>query len=320
MLVAAVALLIATAATGTRTWLLICFGLVAGSVSAVYIPMSGTIARRLVNDEALPRALATQTTGFQALQLVGPPIAGALVGLVGFSGVAGVDAVTFGIVITAVVAIGGRMATPSDASSNHPRFLAAARDGLRVAARTPGLAAGLLLVGIVASFGLPVSSLLVPLLAHSHHWPASIAGTLVACQAIGSITASVVIARHGLLGRPGLVAALSTTPMGLGLACLAFLGSAVAPVGMLVFGGGMGLFIAHIAPAVLSASPRTHMSRVQSIIALVQTVPILVTNNLLGWVSGRFDVSGALVVVGAALLAAGAAAGASSALRNLGLR
>jgi hypothetical protein len=52
-------------------------------------------------------------------------------------------------------------------------------DGIRVAVRTPGLAALLLLVAGAAGFVIPVTSLLVPLITRQHHWSAATAGLIV---------------------------------------------------------------------------------------------------------------------------------------------
>lgn len=317
MLAAALALLAVVSVAGTPLWLLVCFALVAGAVSAVYVPMSGTIARRLVSDDAVPQALALQASSSQLIQLVGPPIAGALIGLVGLAGVAAVDACTFALVIGAVQVIGRRMPLEGEIATDRTSVFASMRAGLRTATRTPGLPSALVLTGAVASFGIPVSALLVPLLAREQHWPAVHAGALVTCQAVGSIVTSVAVARRGAFERSGLVAAASTVPMSVGLAAVALQSTVVTAFGMVLFGVGLGLFITHLGPAVLTASPRAQMSRVQSVVALVQTVPILATNNLLGALASRFDVRLALAVSAGMVLAAGIGVCWSAGFRGL---
>ncbi len=95
--------------------------------------------------------------------------------------------------------------------------------------------------------------------------------------------------------RPG-AAAIS----GLLLAAGAVAGLAGAPgvpaaVGAgLVAGVGTGLFSAHVAPLVLGAAPGTHLARVQAVLVFVQSVPLLLTNNVLG---GLADAGSASVVL-----------------------
>ena len=66
------------------------------------------------------------------------------------------------------------------------------------------------------------------------------------------------------------------------------------------------MFISHVGPLVLTASPQTHISRVQSVVTLVQTLAILVTNNALGGLAQAASAAWAIGVCGALLALAGA--------------
>ena len=79
-------------------------------------------------------------------------------------------------------------------------------------------------------------------------------------------------------------------------------------------GTGNGLFSAHVAPLLLGRPATTHLARVQSVAGLAQSLPLLVTNNLIG---GLVDVVGAPVALGGGALAL--ALGALVVLRSTAL-
>ena len=170
MLAVAAVLALVSWRWGTPLALLAVAGLIIGTVNAFYLPSSGSMPRQLVGDEQLPRALALNQVGSGLVSMVGGPVGGALVGLAGFTAASAVE-------------LGQLRRGPGRADRGpapvHPAGRTAAQRAPRVDAtgsasrlRPPGLAALLLLVGGVAGFVIPVTSLLVPLLARQHHWTA----------------------------------------------------------------------------------------------------------------------------------------------------
>jgi len=161
-------------AAGTPVWLLLGAGLVIGIVDAFYLPASGSMPRRLVGQDLLPRALALRQTGGQTVTLVGAPLGGLMVVAAGLGGAALLDALTFGIVFVVLIAIkdDGHVENPARRSG----VLREAADGVKVSLADPVLRPALAMTAGAAGFLLPVGSLLIPLLARSHHWPAAVAG------------------------------------------------------------------------------------------------------------------------------------------------
>jgi MFS family permease len=159
----------------------------------------------------------------------------------------------------------------------------AARDGLRICRQTPGLGVALLLVAGAAGFVIPSTSLLVPLLARHNHWSASTAGLVVGAQGLGVIVSTLVVARHGSARRPGMAAVggLATAAIGQVLVAVIQPSGLVVAAAVLI-GLASGTFVANLAPVLLGAVPRTHLARVQSLLSLVQSSALLVTNNILG--------------------------------------
>jgi MFS family permease len=293
MLTAAAALAITSWLWGTPLALLAAAGLVIGTVNAFYLPSSGSMPRQLVNDASLPRALALRQSGTQLVSMIGGPAGGALVALAGFTAAAGADAVSFAAVLAALIAVRPRF-TPPDT----PRrgVLHESADGIRVAIKTPGLAALLLLVAGVAGFVIPATSLLVPLLTRQHHWTAAVAGLIVGAQAAGGIAIALAVARRRSAARPGPaaaagLAAIAAGELLLGLAPV----KALAIAGAVVMGLGTGTFTCNLGPVLMGTAPRTHLARIQALLSLAQSAALLVFNNVLGAVAHATSAAGAMI-------------------------
>jgi hypothetical protein len=192
--------------------------------------------------------------------------------------------------------------------------------GWRVVRSDPLLRAALGLVAATAAFLLPVAGLLIPLLANSREWSASSAGTLTGAIALGTVTVAVTVTAAGALPRPGIAAAA-----GLALAAAGVLALAISPViwtaisAAAVIGLGSGLFSTHVGPLILAGAPATHLARVQSVLILAQSVPLLLTNNVFGALNDRFDTTTVMAACAALLLVTAVAGWLSPTLRAASL-
>ncbi|MFE6892644.1 MFS transporter [Streptomyces sp. NPDC057694] len=293
MLVFSLALATAAYYLGATPLLLIATGVAVGVVDAFYLPASGSMPRRLVAKGQLPRALSLRQVGGQVISMGGGPLAGVLVGLVGFAGAAFVNALTFAFTLVVLIAVRPRHDVPRVPKTDG--LLKEALSGVKVAFSHPVLRPGLLLTGAAAGFLLPVLSLLVPLLAREEEWGAGAAGLVLGAQGVGMVAVTLVVVRRGPLGRPGLMAASALILAGVGVLVLGLSPGATASVAAgLVIGIGNGTFSAHIAPLVLASSPDSHLSRIQAVLVLVQSSALLLMNNVLG---ALVDLRGATVVV-----------------------
>ncbi|MEU0123021.1 hypothetical protein ABZ114_15220 [Streptomyces albidoflavus] len=84
----------------------------------------------------------------------------------------------------------------------------------------------------------------------------------------------------------------------------------------LVMGVGSGIFAAHIAPLVLAVAPETHLSRVQALLVLLQSLALLLMTNVLGAVADLASARNAVLVCALATTAVGGLGLASRALRR----
>jgi MFS family permease len=200
------------------------------------------------------------------------------------------------------------------------RRVASDAGGWRVVCSDPLLRAALGLVAGAAAFLLPVAALLTPLLALDRGWDAGTGGALAGAIALGTVVVAVTVTATGTLPRPGVAAAAGLAVAASGVLALAATpavrGSLVAAA---VIGIGSGLFSTHVGPLVLAGSPATHLARVQSVLILAQSVPLLLTNNALGVLDDRFDTSVVLTVCSMLVLATAVAGWLSPVLRGASL-
>jgi predicted MFS family arabinose efflux permease len=278
---------------GTPLGLLVATAITIGVIDAFYIPSSGSMPRRLVADALLTKAVGARQVGAQLVTVVGGPVGGILVAFAGFTATALADAATFALVLVVLVAIRDRIDVPIDRSRNLVEDL---RDGWRVVARAPGLRAALLLVAAAAGFVIPTASLLIPMLARQRGWGVGSAGLLVGAHAIGTIMATVIVGRRPTAKRASLAAVGGIALTGIGAVGLALSPEiAIALTWAAIGGAGTGLFVIHLTPVLLATTPRSHLARVQSIVTVVQSGSLLVSQNLLGAVSDRWSAATALL-------------------------
>lgn len=316
LLTLTIVLALALARFGTPAWLLMASSLALGTVTAFCLPAAGSQPRRLVPDDQLARALALRQGLSQALLMAAAPLGGLLVGTVGLPAIAWGDAVLLGVGLCILVAVqdmasSSSKAGPADGSHSRRRELV---DGFRVVARTPGLRDALLLAGAGAALMLPVPSLLVPLLGRASSWGPGSTGVVAGAVGVGVISAALLTARRRVSPRmeaaPAATALAVSAAGALVLAVGPALGGPRAVVvvvaGALVFGFGNGMVVARLAPLVLGSAPRTHLARVQAIVGLVQLVPVMVTNTILGALAQHASPDWALGVTAAGLAACAA--------------
>lgn len=274
------ALALLVGSVGVSAGLLLATATVVGTVDAFALPAAGVLPRLFVRDDELAKAMALRTSFSQIVTLAGGPVSGLLVAAVGLAGALVLDGLTFAVLLCVLLAL----KPPYDVSppSHRGSVVRDAVDGLRVAWVDPVLRLVLLVVAAVAAFVLPVASLCVPLLARSHGWSASQTGLVVAGSVAGGLTVTLLVARLGTFERAGLAGGLGCLLAATGMTGLALAPSVVMAVSAtFVQGLGVGLFTSHVAPLFIRSTPRSHLTRLQSLLSLAQTIPLIASTNLL---------------------------------------
>jgi MFS family permease len=288
------------AAQGVSAGLLVATAVVVGTVDSFALPAAGVLPRLFVSDDQLPRAMALRTSAAQIVRLAGGPVSGVLVATVGLVGALLLDGVTFAVEFAVLLAL----RPPYDVPPRGERRSIArdALDGLRVAVGDPVLRVILAVVALVAAFVLPVTSLCVPLLARSQGWSAGQAGLVLAGNVAGGLLVAVLVARFGTFARAGLAGGAGCLAASIGIAGLAVAPSVPVAIGAAaVLGIGVGFFTSHLAPVFVRHAPRSHLTRLQSLLSFAQTVPLIASTNALATLKVHHALA---VAAGATALAA----------------
>jgi MFS family permease len=211
-------ILAATTLTGViSVWTV--FGVVAiqGGVAAFNNPARSALIPNLVPREHLTNAISLGVTSWQVASVVGPSLAGIIIGgaahLLGSSGVGVVyviDVVSYTAVIGALALI--RAATqPLD---RRPISLGSALEGLRFVFRNPIMSGTMLLDFFATFFG--ASMLLMPIFATDilHVGPQGL-GFLLAAPSAGAVVSAVIVSSLGHVRRQGKVVLWSVAAYGL---------------------------------------------------------------------------------------------------------
>ncbi|GAB3113750.1 hypothetical protein GCM10027160_18250 [Streptomyces calidiresistens] len=305
-LVVVAALAAAVSFVGTPVALLFGAALVIGVLDAFDLPASGSMPRRLVGPESLPRAMALRQTGVQMVLFASGAAGGALLDVFGTPGPLAVAAVGPAVLLAVLLWLRRRpegRGTPQEPAphtsppAERSGLWGDITAGLRVCRRTPILLSGLGVTAVAAGFLLPVISLLAPVLARQEGWGPRETGVLVGAQAVGIVSVALVVLVRGGAARPGVAAGLGLVVAGAGIGVLAAAPNPLVGIlASLLIGAGNGAFGANIAPLMLGTTPEGYLARVQSVVTVVQSLPLVGMNLALGllaqWTSARIALWG----------------------------
>ncbi|MEE6289057.1 MFS transporter [Georgenia sp. MJ173] len=334
---------LATWAWGPRPALLVGAALLIGTVDAFYLPAAGSMPRQLLAPEQLTRDMSARQVTAQLGGVLGAPLGGVVVTALGLATAAALNSATFAVMLVLLLVIrprtgddverpspAGRVPAdgPVPAAGRAPAagcvpadgratagsgVVAAAVDGLRLAVGDRLLRAALVLLAGTAALLLPVVPLLLPVLARQHGWDATGTG-VVAGTAGGTVAAvAVLVMVRGGFRLPGVAACAGLMVSAAGTALLA-VGAAGGPVAVLaavLVGAGTGLFSTNLGPLVLGSTPPAYLARLQSVVTLAQSLPLVIANGALGAAADAVGAAAALlgcavglvVIAGWALLA-----------------
>jgi MFS family permease len=164
-----------------QAWELYVLAGVSGVFSAIDRPSRASILPRLVSRERVRSAIALNSIGSQTSKLLGPGLGGVLIASAGLPAAYGLDAISFGIGIAAILSISSVPPAERLAGSAYSMIL----DGIRYMRHTPLVMSALILDLNAMVFGFPGS--LFPVLALDFfHVGATGLGLLVAARSVGS--------------------------------------------------------------------------------------------------------------------------------------
>ena len=174
-----------------QVWHVMVLAVMLGIASAVDAPIRQSFVPELVGKEDLPNAIGLNAANFNAGRLVGPAAAGLLIAAFGTGPAFIINALTYPIVITALMMM--------NTTTLHNFGRASKSDGVRSALRyvkaRPDLVATMILVLIVGAFGFNFQVVTALMARVEFGLGATSFGLFGTMIALGTVTGAVVVAR-----------------------------------------------------------------------------------------------------------------------------
>lgn len=296
----------AVAASGAaQLWMIYGITFLIGLVTAVDNPTRQSFVMEMVGGKRVPNAVSLNSAVFNASRIIGPAIAGILIATVGLHWTFLLNALSFAAVI-----VGLSKMDPSklirDLERSPRRRRGQIREGLRYVWATPRLRHTILLVAVVATFGLNYSVVLPVMARFTFDRGAGTYGFLTSCLAAGALAGALFSAarakptRRYLLGSALAFGFLTTVAAA--APNITFLSVLLFPIGAASIS-----FIAS-ANATLQLAAEPHMrGRVMALHGLVFLGTTPFGAPLIGWISESWGARWGLATGGGLTLLAASA-------------
>jgi MFS family permease len=281
-----------------------------GVVNAVDMPARQSFVVEMVGPEDVGNAVALNSAVFNGARIVGPAIAGVMIGVLGTAVCFVLNGLSYGAVVIGLLAMRNAELMPSVRLAI-PRTLSAVREnlaeGLRYVWHTPVVLLAISVIGFVSTFGMNFNVVLPVMAANVLQVGSNGYGMLFAAMGAGALVSALSVAT---LQRPRL-RVLVGGGIVLGVAEIVLASTTSFPVALAaVFFAGVGA-IATAASAnslIQIAVPGPLRGRVMSVYTTVFAGSSPIGNGLTGGVGGVWGTPAALllngsVTIGAELLA-----------------
>ena len=182
---------------------LVVFSVVSGVISAFDAPTRQAVLPDLVPQEDVASAVALNSAAWQGAAMVGPAVAGVLVGAIGIAGAFYANAASFLAVVLALYLM--RDVPEPSRPRGSAGFVVDFFDGLRLVRRTPVLWTLLLLATVTSLFGRSYQQLLPVFAGEVLDVGATGLGLMLAAPGLGTVIGAVVLGFLGDVERKGLV-------------------------------------------------------------------------------------------------------------------
>jgi MFS family permease len=174
-------------------WQVYVFAFLFGSAAAFDSPVRQTFVSELVDGPNLSNAVALNSTSFNIARMIGPAVAGILIGVVGTGWVFIINAATYAAVLGSLFFI---RVSELHLSDRRPRTPSDFIDGFRYVLRRPDLKAMLLMFFLVGTFGANFQIFIPTMSVSVFHRGAGAYGLLSSFMAIGSVAGALLAARR----------------------------------------------------------------------------------------------------------------------------
>ncbi|MDQ6772972.1 MAG: MFS transporter [Candidatus Dormibacteraeota bacterium] len=288
-----------TLSGSVRLWMVYALALILGLATAVDNPTRQAFVMEMVGRAHVMNAVSLNSAVFTGARVIGPALAGILVGLVGTGWCFILNAISFGAVIAA-------LALMDPAALNRAPLVARSKgqvvEGLRYAWSEIDLRVTLLTLAAVGTLGLNFTVILPLLASVTFHGDATTYGLLFSVMGAGSVVGALATARLRTPSWPVLAGALGA--FGLLMLAAAFAPSlwlevaVLAPLGLATI-----VYQATTNSRLQLHSRRELRGRVMALYAVVFLGSTPIGAPIVGWVSQRYGPRAGLLLGAVAVLA-----------------
>lgn len=203
-------------------WHIYALKLVAGAAAALYRPAAQAVVPALVEDKHLLRANALMSSLLESMRVVGPLLAGILIGVFGTKTALAIDAASFGLsglTLLLIPAAYGRVQRRAGAPSN---YIAEMTEGFRFFAKVPALLVLTLMLGGTYVSAWAIFSMHAPFVREQLGAGAQVVGAMQACWPLGFAVGSAAVGYWGEVKNRRTLMLLSLIGVGAAFVGLAF--------------------------------------------------------------------------------------------------
>jgi MFS family permease len=273
-----------------------------GLVTAIDNPARQTFVLQLVGPEHLSNAITLNSVTINAARVVGPAVAAGLIATIGIAWCFAVNALTYGVIIGAILAMRVTELYPKDRVA---RAKGQVREGLRYVARTPALRTPLVMMALIGMLAYEFQVILPIAARFTFDGSASTYGFMTAAMGLGAVAGGLLTAsrsRHGLMPLVQVSAVF-------GVLILAVAVSPTAPVAIVALvgvGAASIVFLARANTTLQLRSEPAMRGRVMSLwtVAFLGSTPI--GGPIIGWIGEHAGARWGLATGAAACLVAAA--------------
>ena len=273
-----------------QVWHILVLAVCLGFVNAIDMPTRQAFVMEIVGREDVANAVAINSAMFNAARIVGPAVAGLVIGLVGVTTCFVLNGLSFIAVIAGLAAmregelhLGARLARPHSVGEVGANLA----EGLRYVRHTPVVLLAVCLVGLISTLGMNFNVLMPAMAENVLDVGASGFGFLMSAMGFGSLVAALGVAA---LRRPRL-SVLLAGGLALGVLEAAFAWIRFFPLSLAaVFLAGAGAIAmsATANSAIQLAVPDALRGRVMSVYMTVFAGSTPVGGLLAGWLASSF--------------------------------
>jgi MFS family permease len=265
---------------------IILLGIVLGIINALDIPARQSLVTQLVDIEDLSNAIALNSSMINAARIVGPAIAGVVVAQVGEGVCFMINAVSYLVVIGALLLMKLSARRPSLVMQLSIRRSLA--DGVSYAFTIAPIRDVLLLLGVVGVMGMPYITLMPVFAGETHKGGADVLGLMMGAVGAGALVGALFLARRAKILGIGRIIVAATLTFGIGLMIFSF--SPIFSLSIVLLAGvgcAWMVLIAGCNTALQSLSDDHMRGRVMSLYSMMLIGMAPFGSLLAGWFADR---------------------------------